>query len=72
MTMKQSSLFFDLTFFALIALLFAFTFFGAQGWLRHSADRPDPHPLTVLQGRPTASVNPVPTGAPAVKRQTIS
>ncbi|MCL5980056.1 MAG: hypothetical protein M1488_05125 [Gammaproteobacteria bacterium] len=72
MTMKQSSLFFDLAFFALIVLLFALTFFGAQGWLRHSADRPDPHPLTVLQGRPAASVNPFPTAAPAVKRQTIS
>lgn len=72
MTMKRSSIFFDLTFFALIVLLFAFTFFGAQGWLRHNVDRPDPRPLTVLQGRPAASVNPFPTAAPAVKRQTIS
>ncbi|MGC8504909.1 MAG: hypothetical protein ACP5MM_08965 [Acidithiobacillus sp.] len=73
MTMKQSSPLFDLAFFALIALLFAFAFFGLQGWLRHSADRPDPHPLTALQVIPgSPSTASLPVATPGVKRQTIS
>ena len=73
MTMKQSSPLLDLAFFALIILLFAFAFFGLQGWLRHSADHPDPHPLTVLpvasDGSPTI---PLAAVTPGVKGRAAS
>ncbi|MHB1531309.1 hypothetical protein [Acidithiobacillus sp.] len=73
MTMKQSSPLFDLAFFALIVLLFAFAFFGLQGWVRHSADRPDPHPLTVLPATPDGSpAIPLAVVTPEVKDRSAS